>query len=360
MYSSFMLSMVATTVEMTACFICARQLWVMRTATKDRARRILALGSLLSGLLALFVVLANLFAPDLGSKPAMLQPWVGLIYLSMHILMTLYPISVVQPEWLTVKRFYFLFLPTLIFALVFLFFVGRWTPLPTPASVWEHASSADVIVRLASLFIMLPYCAILVMMPYNPAQSSASRRWIILYTLGLTVICGLHIVITLTYSFPLIVILSVVATNFYVFSTEYELEERFDAPAGNKDGLAPLSGTKVEEPIGELDIWGRICLFMDKEQVWRDPNLTLGNLAQSCATNITYLNRVIRENTGNGFKDLVKTKRIECVAKQLEENPDLDLQNAFFNAGYRSRTTAWRNFKDIMGTSPAEFKQGLQ
>lgn len=74
MYSSFMLSIVATTVEMTACFICARQLWVMRTATKDRARCILALGSLLSGLLALFVVLANLFIPDIGSKPAMLQP----------------------------------------------------------------------------------------------------------------------------------------------------------------------------------------------------------------------------------------------------------------------------------------------
>ena len=355
MYSSFMLSMVATTVEMTACFICARQLWVMRTATKDRARRILALGSLLSGLLALFVVLANLFAPDLGSKPAMLQPWVGLIYLSMHILMTLYPISVVQPEWLTVKRFYFLFLPTLIFALVFLFFVGRWTPLPTPASVWEHASSADVIVRLASLFIMLPYCAILVMMPYNPAQSSASRRWIILYTLGLTVICGLHIVITLTYSFPLIVILSVVATNFYVFSTEYELRERLRpveeiAVNYEVDSSAPL----------ESDLWARICRLMDQEEVWKDPDLSLSSFSRLCATNVTYLSRVIQQETGHGFKELVNAKRVAGVAAQIEANPDIDVQSAFFNAGFRSRTTAWRNFKDITGKSPAEYKQELK
>ena len=360
MNSAYLLSIVATTVEMTACFICARQLWYLRKATKDRSRRILALGSLLSGLLALFVVVFNLLIPDAANQPAMLQPWVGLVYLSMHIVMTLYPISVVRPDWLTMRRFYFLFLPALIFALVFLFFVGRWTPLPTPASVWENASSADVVVRLASLFIMLPYCAILVMLPYNYQHSSASRRWIILYTLGLTAICGLHILISLTYNFTLIVILSVLATNFYILSTEYELEERIDAPVPVREGTEEMPGASVEEPIGDLDIWARICLYMDQEQVWRNPNLTLNSLAQLCATNTTYLNRIIRENTEGGFKDLVKTKRIECVAQQLEENPDIDLQNAFFNAGYRSRTTAWRNFKEIKGTSPAEYKQGLQ
>ena len=48
------------------------------------------------------------------------------------------------------------------------------------------------------------------------------------------------------------------------------------------------------------------------------------------------------------------------VSEYAQENPDTDIQSAFFNAGYRSRTTAWRNFKDIMGVSPADYRASLE
>ena len=57
---------------------------------------------------------------------------------------------------------------------------------------------------------------------------------------------------------------------------------------------------------------------------------------------------------------MVNKKRVAEVATQLEQNANIDIMTAFFNAGYRSRTTAWRNFKDITGQSPAEYKQGLK
>ena len=63
--------------------------------------------------------------------------------------------------------------------------------------------------------------------------------------------------------------------------------------------------------------------------------------------------------TGSGFKDLLKARRIASVEAQLRQHPDLDIQSAFFNAGYRSRATAWRHFKDILGVTPTEFRQSL-
>ena len=61
-----------------------------------------------------------------------------------------------------------------------------------------------------------------------------------------------------------------------------------------------------------------------------------------------------------GFKEYLNSKRIKSVASQLRKNPDLDIQEAFFNAGFRSRTTAWRNFKEMLGMSPSEFRQTLR
>ena len=363
MKTVFLIALVTSAIEMTACFICARQLWHMRRESKDRSRRMLAMGSLFTGLLAAFVLVLNVCVQDAFDTPIILPAWMGLIYMSMHIVMVLYPISVVMPEWLTPRHFFFLFLPTVVIIAAFLFFEGHWTELPTPLSVWENIGKPDVLVRLLALFAMLPYCFILFFLPYNYRQSSASFSWILNYSIGISTLCCVHIIVMLTCNPVLINVLAVLATLFYIQSTEYELEDRL-APS-LKPG-ASMSDDEMatmpleEEPIGELDLWSRISRFIDKEEVWQDPDLSLSSLAQLCATNVTYINRVIRQETGGSFKDLVKNKRITYVINYLQEKPDSDIQTAFFNAGYRSRATAWRNFKDIMGVTPTEFKQGME
>ncbi len=351
----FSLSLAATAVEMATCLICARNLWRLQRETYDRSRRMLALGALLSGLMALLVVLGNIGMAIHEMSYFVLQPWIGLLYMGISIVMVLYPISVVRPDWLTPKHFTFLFLPVLILGIVYMFFTSKWTLLHTPADVWTHVEEPDVIVRLASLFLMIPYCLILFLLPYNFHRSSATRSWIWTYSLGLLLICLTHIALMLTNFSVLLIILPLMVSTFYFFSTEYELRERLRpveeiAVNYEVDSSAPL----------ESDLWARICRLMDQEEVWKDPDLSLSSFSRLCATNVTYLSRVIQQETGHGFKELVNAKRVAGVAAQIEANPDIDVQSAFFNAGFRSRTTAWRNFKDITGKSPAEYKQELK
>ena len=376
----FFLVLVGTAVEMTVCFLCARNLWRKRAEAKDNSRLLLGLGALICGLLSLFSLLGNLGQPVTEvSTITILQPWVGLVFLSMHIFMTLYPIMVVRPDWLTPRRSFFLYLPVILFAVSFLFFIGRWTPLSSPGDLWDNILKPDVLLRVASQLAMIPYCLILLLLPYNYHNSSADHWWIVNYTFGLIFLCVAHIGIMVTFSPVLLAIIPFLAAVFYLLSTAYERGERLlpralekaflEADAAKKASAgatsaqttsaadAAVAPEAVPEGVpAEFGLWTRICQMMDQEEVWRDPDLSLTSMAHRCATNVTYLNRIIKLETGSGFKELVTTKRISSVAAKLQENPDVDIQDAFFDAGFRSRTTAWRNFKDIMGVTPTEFR----
>ena len=354
----FSLSLAATAVEMAACLICARNLRRLQREYFDRSRRMLAMGALFSGLLALAVILGNLGMAVREMSYFVLQPWIGLLYMALNIVMVLYPISVIRPDWLTPMRFMFLFLPTLILAIVYLFFTSQWTLLHTAKDVWAHVWEPNVIARLASLFLMFPYCFILFLLPYNYHHSSADRAWIWNYSLGLLAICTVHSALMLTNNGILLIVLPIMVSTFYFFSTEYELRERLRPGVDIIDGLERPS-VSSSTPL-EQDLWARICRLMDQEEVWKDPDLTLYDMSRLCATNATYLNRVIQMETHHGFKELLNAKRVAGVAAQIEANPDIDVQSAFFNAGFRSRTTAWRNFKEIIGKSPAEYKQAFK
>ena len=355
---TFSLSLAATAVEMAACLICARNLRHLQRESWDRSRRMLAMGALFSGILALLVVLGNIGMSIREMAYFVLQPWIGLIYMCLNIVMVLYPISVIRPDWLTPRRFAILFLPTLILAITYLFFTSQWTLLHNAQDVWEHIREANVIVRLIPLVLMFPYCFLLFLLPYNYHKSSADRMWIWNYSLGILAICSVHTALMLTNNGILLIVLPIMVSTFYFFSTEYELRERLrpdEEVAPSIVRPAASSSTPLEQ-----DLWDRICRLMDQEEVWRDPNLSLYDMSHLCATNSTYLNRVIQQQTGHGFKEMLNAKRVAGVAAQIEQDPDIDIQSAFFNAGYRSRTTAWRNFKDITGKSPAEYKQAFK
>ena len=354
----FSMSLAATAVEMAACLICARNLKNLQRESFDRSRRMLAMGALFCGLMALAIVLGNLGTATKDLPTYVLMPWIGLLYMGLNIVMVLYPISVVRPDWLRPSRFFFLFLPTLILAIVYLFFWNKWTLLSTYDEVWEHVWEPNVLARLASLFLMFPYCFILFMLPYNYHHSSADKGWIWNYSFGLVAICAVHTALMLTNNGILLVVLPIMVSTFYFFSTEYELRERLRPDSVEESSLERPSASS-STPL-EQDLWARVCRLMDQEEVWKDPNLTLYEMSHLCATNATYLNRVIQMETNHGFKELLNSKRVAGVAAQIEQNPDIDVQSAFFNAGFRSRTTAWRNFKEITGKSPAEYKQAFK
>jgi AraC-type DNA-binding domain-containing proteins len=356
----FYMSLAATAMETAACLICAHNLWRIDREQFDASRRKLYIGALMSGLVAMVVVLANLSMAVHDTPYFVLHPWIALMYTSMNIVMVLYPLSVIRPEWLTTVRAFFLFLPVLILGIIYAGFSLKWTLLRTPEDIWVHILEPDVLARLAALAIMVPYCLLLFALPYNYKSSSASKKWVWIYSMGLLGLTLMHIALMLTNNAILYILLPLLSGIFYVLSTEYELEMRLRPTVLPIPGASLEAGRDSESALMEMDLWARVKHLMEEEEAWRDPDLSMDGLSRLCATNVTYLNNVIKKNTGGGFKELINGKRVACVASQIKLNPDMDIQCAFFNAGYRSRTTAWRNFKEIIGQSPAEYKNELK
>ena len=57
----------------------------------------------------------------------------------------------------------------------------------------------------------------------------------------------------------------------------------------------------------------------------------------------------------SGFKDYMNRLRVAYIKEQLQKHPQMNIQDIFYDAGYRSRGSAWRNFTTIVGCSPSEF-----
>lgn len=355
----YLVCMLATAIEMTVAFGCARQLWYQRNDIKDDSRRYLALASFLCGTLALVEVLVNLLATEPILAPQLLMPGLCWFAFALGITMTLYPITVARPGWFTRRRRFFYFLPGVVFGVLLLSFKGNWTLLYTPSDILYNITKPDVLVRLLTIVASLPYCFILLFVPRNYRNSSASSRWIAEYVGALLCIFGIHVALMLTGNRYLVFILPILVSTFLFFSMLFELYERLVPNVSEDDGEEEEEDAQEElmdDSGADQTLWGRILYFIDEKQVWRDPDLTLSQLAQMCGTNVTYLNLEIRRETGSGFKDLINGRRIQDVVSLMDKNPDTDLQEVFFNAGYRSRTTGWRNFKTIMGVSPMEYK----
>jgi YesN/AraC family two-component response regulator len=139
-----------------------------------------------------------------------------------------------------------------------------------------------------------------------------------------------------------------------VYLVYYELMERIIPPEKSELSAVEKALLAAREPL-DGDLWPQICQAMDKWEIWRDPNTTVETLCADIGTNRIYAANSIREHTGLTFNDYLNKKRIDFMADQLRSNPTLDQKALYFDAGYRNRQTAYRNFVKFMGCSPSEF-----
>ena len=202
---------------------------------------------------------------------------------------------------------------------------------------------------------------ILLFIPYNWRKSSADYRWIRRTTFvaqGITILFYANVLSNLPIFFYLHMLWGLCAGIFFYY---FELVVRLLPPAEVEQ--KPSEPSSTEYAVGEAadrdDYWPRICQVMDEWEEWRNPNTTVETVSRVLGTNRNYVGRCIREHTGMTFNDYMNRKRIDFIAAQLRRDPQQDHKTLYFEAGFRSRTAAYRNFVKFMGTSPTDFAARL-
>jgi len=95
---------------------------------------------------------------------------------------------------------------------------------------------------------------------------------------------------------------------------------------------------------------------------YEDPELSLNTLAEKIGLTPHELSRIINTALRKSFNDFINEYRVRDVASKMGDPAydHLTIQGLAYDAGFNSRTTFHRIFKEMTGKSPTEYKTDLK
>ena len=324
-------------------------LWRRRKETGDYSRMIWAIFSWVSSIFALTFIMRT-WQETTTADGAFIEPEHTFVPILIQMTFFLYPLEVIRPTVNRSKIYVLLFMPLILLVIIGMCAGIEYTPIYSYADMWGNIGEFNVWFRLFALVLMLLYSFALFLVPYDWSRSSADKKFILSYSCGFCIIGLLHFSIQISHSYWLILAHQIAWITFFLTVAWYELKERLLPPKA----ISQIECSNADNPTDE-GLWGQIMFWMDKNEKWRDPNMSLNTLSEILQSNRTYVGDAFKQNTGMTFAKYLSKRRIDYVMTILKEEPDADIQELFNYAGYRQRSTAWRNFQKVTGMTPAEF-----
>jgi ABC-type antimicrobial peptide transport system permease subunit/AraC-like DNA-binding protein len=125
---------------------------------------------------------------------------------------------------------------------------------------------------------------------------------------------------------------------------------------------APVPAIPVSKPaaLKQKGIW--LKKAMEVNLFYQDAELNLRSLAEKLDIHPHELSRIVNEALKKNFNDFINEYRIREVARKMEDPAygRLTLLGIAFDSGFNSKTTFNRTFRQMIGKSPAEYKNELK
>jgi len=117
-------------------------------------------------------------------------------------------------------------------------------------------------------------------------------------------------------------------------------------------------GTSEIEDTESNTISSHISALMNKDQLFKNPDLTIDYLSRSINSNTKYVSRTIKEKTGLNFNSYINTYRIEEAKKILLDpvKKNWSLDAVAESCGFNNPTTFYQTFKKNTGLTPAVYR----
>ncbi|WP_460615208.1 helix-turn-helix domain-containing protein [Hymenobacter seoulensis] len=119
-----------------------------------------------------------------------------------------------------------------------------------------------------------------------------------------------------------------------------------------------------KKPAGPVDAHDlrRLVSALEQEQLFKDPDLTLTSLARHLQLTPAVVSQLINAGLGQSFSDLVNGYRLEEVKRRLltADAQRLTLLALALEAGFNSKATFNRVFKEKVGITPKEYQKRSQ
>ena len=270
----------------------------------------------------------------------------------------IYYLDLLRPNWLNLKRYFMIFLPGIVALIIVIIGLFRSNILHIHALSDIHTAwgSIDFIVRLA--LSILPLIHVFWLMSlcmrghagYRCPRIMMRGTMLISAALCITFFLSRGLNLFAAYMAHEVIFITLGVMLIYV-----EHYERLHIP------LEKVRNYYVENQIPnttEVTISQaaeQLKSLMADPDTWKDAEINGDKLARLAGTNRNYLQQAAKELGFTGLTEMIHRRRIDYVCEQLRIDPNASIQDLFYDAGYRSRTTAWRHFNEIVGYTPTEF-----
>ncbi|MDN5215480.1 helix-turn-helix domain-containing protein [Fulvivirgaceae bacterium BMA12] len=123
---------------------------------------------------------------------------------------------------------------------------------------------------------------------------------------------------------------------------------------------APPKGKYAKSGLNEAlssRLYEQLITRMNSEALYRNGDLSIGDLASQLDVHPNYLSQVINEREGRNFYDFVNHYRVEEFKRLIADpkNHHLTLLSMAFDCGFNSKSAFNRYFKKNTGQTPSEY-----
>lgn len=103
----------------------------------------------------------------------------------------------------------------------------------------------------------------------------------------------------------------------------------------------------------------KLDLYLKESQVYSNPDLTREELALEMGTNRQYLIEAIKEQTGKTYNEYIYTFRLKYAYSLIVKDKTKPISEVYLEAGFHTKGTFNRAFKDTFGMTPTELKNAV-
>ena len=114
--------------------------------------------------------------------------------------------------------------------------------------------------------------------------------------------------------------------------------------------------TEDNENNNFLNVFNKLLFALEKEKIYKDPDLSLSKVSEIIKSNERYISSAIAAHTKMNYSNFINSYRINEAKMLLYENNNLNINEVMYACGFNSKTTFYEAFKKLTGMSPKQFK----
>lgn len=188
----------------------------------------------------------------------------------------------------------------------------------------------------------------------KPSHLIPIEKWLLGIYLGNVIIAASYFMAFFGFSALYYISGPMVFTLFlYLLVFGYFNRRWFDIE--EKPRISKYSNRKI--PSAQVQVLTeRLRMLMQDDQVFKQPNLKLRDLAELMGMTSHQLSQLLNDNLERSFKDYINQHRIAAACEMIQNDQRLSLEGIGYEVGFRSKSTFFTTFKKQISMTPAQYK----